>query len=326
MLAIGDTNYMLYYPYNSEADPQTGLPDRLYDSQDWADERRQFIGDGVYPNPSGNLLVESMFGSMVLTLRKGAAFIKGRTYVQHRDFEFAVNPAHLTLGRRDIVVLRHDIVARTLQPFYVAGEASPTPRTPALVRIDDMFDLQLCQITVNANATAITPAQLLDTRPNNAVCGFVTGQINQVDTSRLFTQYEAALTEMLNRLRAYEAGQIQLFDGQLALTRSLIAALETHSFSLVNHNFDDWSVQRGCEKTTTFNPDNTILERIVVLASGFELARRLTRFFPNGDITETLTFQPWTFQESNIISNSTAISLTKTTSFLANGSIKEAIV
>ena len=109
-IPIGHEVDMLFFPYNSEINDE-GVQDRLYDSQDWAEYFRQFISNGVYPNPATGLRVDSIHNSMVLTVRTGAAFLRGRFYLQKRDFQFAINPAHLTLGRRDIVVCRHNIIA-----------------------------------------------------------------------------------------------------------------------------------------------------------------------------------------------------------------------
>jgi hypothetical protein len=116
MIAIGDETEILFFPYNSIED-EYGEPDRLYDSQDFSDYFRQFIGNGVYPNPSNGLKVESLKGSKVLTVRMGAGFIDGRFYMQKKDFDFSIDNPSLTLNRKEIVILRHDYIARTMQVF-----------------------------------------------------------------------------------------------------------------------------------------------------------------------------------------------------------------
>ena len=333
MIAIGAQADMLYFPYNSEVDSSTGERDRLYDSRDWADYFRQFIGNGVYGSPASGLRVESLHGGMVLGVRMGAAFINGHFYLQKRDFEFAVQPAHLTLGRRDIVICRHDIVARTTQLFYVPGAAAAVPQVPPLVRTDDVFDLQLCVITVNPNVAGITQANILDTRPNNAVCGFVTGLIQQADTTALFEQYEAYLNEqiaMWERRRDEQFGQwgqwtrekqehFKQLGKEIEL---LILAMETKSFTLINNNFDDWSVRRGCELLTQFAADGSINESIRVSGLDFVMATRATFFKQNGDIETVVTFYPW--EGDGFVT--TGMTVGRKTFFEDNGDIREEIL
>ena len=90
MIPIGDETDFLFFPYNSVED-EFGNPDRLYDSADFADYFRQFIGNGIYPNPSNGLKVESLKSSKVLTVRMGSSFIEGRFYLQKKDFDFSIN-------------------------------------------------------------------------------------------------------------------------------------------------------------------------------------------------------------------------------------------
>jgi len=321
---IGDEADVLFFPYNSEIDSE-GNRDRLYDSQDWADYFRQFIGNGVYPNPATGLRVDSLHSSRVLTVRMGAAFLQGRFYLQKRNFEFSVDSAHLTLGRRDIVVCRHNIITRTSMIHYIAGTPASNPQVPAIVRTNDIFDLQLCTITVNPNAQAITQANILDTRSNNTVCGFVTGVVQQVDTTSLFNQYQVFLNEQIafwNQARNAWAAEQGTWKEDMS---NLIKAMETQSFDLINNNFDDWSVRRGCDKTTVFNANGSITETIRVVAANFILAVKNTVFNGDGSITETITFNPWEMAEGYITALTTAFTITKRTIFNADGSIREEI-
>ncbi|MCL1924033.1 MAG: hypothetical protein FWF50_00450, partial [Defluviitaleaceae bacterium] len=129
-MPIGDDErQMLSFPYDSKRS-EDGTLDRLYNSQSWADYFRQFLGNGVFPNPSTNLRVDSINNSLVLTLRAGSAFIHGRTYVQSTDFQFSISTPHPTMSRRDVVVIRHDAVARSMQAFYIEGTPSATPQLP----------------------------------------------------------------------------------------------------------------------------------------------------------------------------------------------------
>lgn len=343
---IGNMEDILFFPYNSIRD-EFNLDDRLYDAQDWADYFRQIIGNGVYPNPSNGLKVESLYGSMVLTVHIGSAFANGRFYLQKKVFEFSVSPAHLTLGRRDIVVCRHDAINRTMQVIYIQGTPSSLPLTPSIIRTDDIFDLQLCEITINPNALSITQANILDTRLNSAVCGIVHGIVDQVDTTDIFNQYESFLNQQIALWNDIRNTQQETWEKQTeqqeiewqeqteqqeidfnALHEEMTLtyhALETQSFTLINNNFDDWSVRRSTDKDTFFLPNGNIEETITIIALNFLMAKKTTEFLINGNIIETVTFyKSETFEGLRTILT-TDVTMSKTTIFNADGSIKEEI-
>ena len=334
---IGNEEDMLYFPYNSELN-ELGERDRLYDAQDWRDNFALFISDGVFPNPSNQLRVDAI-GTMVLTLRAGNGWIDGGSYVQRRDFEFAVSPSHLTLPRRDTVILRHDIIARHTVPVYIEGTPSISPQVPPLTRTDDVYELRLCEITVGANAQNLTQSSILDTRPNNEVCGFVTGLVHSVDTTDLFEQYHVFLNEQLALWEQRHDSQAEdwlsqmnqqqyNFDKMFEEMRLAHLALETQSFTLINNNFDDWSVRRGTNRITEFLDDGSIKESIVVVANDFIVAERLTEFLDGGDILESVTFNPWQVDEDAIGDRTvltTAFTITKRTVFNADETITEVI-
>jgi len=338
---LGNEEEMLYFPYNSEIN-ELGERDRLYDAQDWRENFALFIGNGVFPNPSNQLRVEAV-GNMVLTLRAGNGWIDGGSFVLRRDFEFAASAAHLTLPRRDVVVLRHDVIMRKTVPIYIEGTPSINPQVPPLVRTDDMFDIRLCEITVGANAQAITQSAILDTRPNDAVCGFVTGLVHNVDTTELFLQYETFLNEQIALWEARHDDQSEDWKSQMNQQQhdfdakmdilaakyyemlNLFHSVETGTFNLINNNFDDWSVQRGCNKLTEFEADGSIKETIRVVALDFLLAEKLTEFQADGSIVETIAFHPWERSDGAVTTNSTAFTITRATSFNDDGTILEEV-
>jgi len=333
--AIGSLDDMLFFPYNSVQN-EFGEDDRLYDSQDWADYFKQFIGNGVFPNPSSGLRVDSLNGSMVLTVRMGAAFASGRLYMQKGDFEFSVAPAHLTLGRRDVVVCRHDNINRTMQVLYIAGTPSSVPAVPDIVRTDDIFDLKLCEITVGANAQMVTQANILDTRLNSAVCGIVHGLVDQVDTTAIFEQYEAYLAERITEWGETKAQQSAEFtaamEGFDTEWRQMVTGVETWQGQidawydavrtdislLQSFNFDNLAVLPGAARSTVFNTDGNITERIARPGGGL-VAERETVFNVDGSIAVTVTVYNDDGVTTQYISRIT-------TTFNVDGSIEEEVI
>ena len=59
------------------------------------------------------------------------------------------------------------------------------------------YDLGLATIYVAHGTTAITNAMITDTRFNTSVCGQVYNLAENVDTTSLFAQYDAKLTQLI---------------------------------------------------------------------------------------------------------------------------------
>lgn len=321
MATIGNVDDMLFFPFDSLN--VGGVEDRIYYSQDWADYFGQFIGNGVFPNPSNNLKIESLNNSLVLTLRKGSAFAKGVIYVQKRDFTFSITKPHLTLGRKDIIVCRLDNISRTFQPLYIAGTASATPVAPSIIRNDDTWDLLLCTISVGANATSITTANLTDNRPNNTVCGFVTGLITQVDTTNLFNQYQNYLNSKIIEWDKDKADAIEEFDNIKEEARETLALIGSVSFSKVELDFESWVTKKGLTKYTTFVTKDNIKEE---WKKGTQVIAERTSLIETSKITETIKFYEYEFDISGNKLLQVQWQATKTTTFEANGSIKEVVI
>ena len=193
---IGETD-ILYFPFNAEED-DGGEPDRLYDATDWADYFRQFISNGVYPNPSTGLQLQSRYGTKVLTVMRGSAFCDGHFYLQKVELDFPIDEPHMTLPRRDIVIVRLNRLTRTMSILYRPGTPATSPQVLPLERTADIWDLKLADIQVNANAAQITNANITDTRLNTTFCGIVHGLVQQVDTTTIFNQYLQWFTELKN--------------------------------------------------------------------------------------------------------------------------------
>ena len=55
-----------------------------------------------------------------------------------------------------------------------------------------IYDLALATVRVQSNATSIYNYDIVDTRADTQLCGWVTGLIEQVDTTTLFNQWQSA--------------------------------------------------------------------------------------------------------------------------------------
>lgn len=172
--------------------------DRVYDAEDWAEYFAQFIGNGVYANPSTGMQIQSG-GGLAVKVAVGACFING-----HGGYADGDDVLTLDYGgsspRIDRIVARLDVPNREIQPYIIKGEVSAVPAAPDIVRDGTYYDLCLAEISVAANATEITQADIRDTRWYTSICGYVAGLIKQVNTTDLFAQFEAAWDKFISGL------------------------------------------------------------------------------------------------------------------------------
>jgi len=262
-----------------------GIPDRVFFAEDFARYFRQFVGNGVYPNPSSNLQVQTLNNNMVLTVKKGAAFINGYTYVNTEDFEIAINTANGSYNRKDIIVVQLDLVAREIKTGYRPGIASANPLPPELTRNADVYELQLAEILVRSGTQVILDTDITDTRLNASKCGVVTGLIQQPDTTTIFNSYQQALNDAQADIAEFKdvwiAGTILQWQNWFSSTGlewdDWFANTKAEIFDAVYFDFDNWVYRAGQTKSTAFNSDGSITETITSTAGGDLVASRITR-------------------------------------------------
>jgi len=212
---------MEYGYFDSEItgfDDATGLPifDRAQGAEFIADMFASIWGSGVYPNPSNNLQVmerdDSQFGVKVMP---GKTWIQGRFGKEIEITNFEFDAASATASRIDIIVAELNKPDREISLKYIKGLPADTPVPPDLVRTSDIYQICLAQCSVRRNAASINQSDILDTRSNTELCGYVSGVITQVDTQTLFNQYLAKMNELnalLEELEQNPPGGIMLQD------------------------------------------------------------------------------------------------------------------
>lgn len=174
--------------------------DRLYYSQQFADFFSQFIGNGVYGKNGGNLQVLSVDNNMFLSVNPGAAFINGRGYMNKEIKMIRVPNSNISFSRIDNVVCRLNMIDRLITIQVVEGEAKASPVAPTLERDADLFDLKLAEIYVRNGTDKIANTDITDYRPDSNVCGWVTGVIEQIETTEFFRQYQLIFDAFMAQL------------------------------------------------------------------------------------------------------------------------------
>lgn len=144
--------------------------DRTYNADDYCDNLAVIISNGVLRSSNNDLKVTA--SGLNLTVGIGRAWINGHYFNNTTAYQLPeISPP--TGGKRiDNVVLRfnNNLSWRSISIQYVEGTAATSPVAPALTRTDNIYELCIAQITINANASAVS---VKDTRSNTNLCGWV---------------------------------------------------------------------------------------------------------------------------------------------------------
>lgn len=184
-----------------------GVYDRTYASKDFANFFADLVKNGVLLTSSTNLQVIASSGMTVL-LNPGVAFLKGQRYCNDAPKPISVPTANGSLDRIDRIVVRLNYPERKISTEVVSGTPSSNPQAPSLNRTEDIYDLCLAEIRVPRGSTAVTQSNITDTRLDTNICGVVTGLIEQIDTSTMYSQLTEQFNAWFNGLKSQLSGDV----------------------------------------------------------------------------------------------------------------------
>ena len=174
--------------------------DRKYDAGKFAEYFASFIGNGVFPNPATGLQAASN-NDMTVTVQAGKAWINGYILINDDDYVLTLDAADGMLNRIDRIVARYDTADREIRLEVKKGTFASSPVAPALQRDADAYELGLADVYIAAGAVSISQANITDLRMNSSYCGIVKGTVDQIDTTNLFAQYQAAFEGWFQELQ-----------------------------------------------------------------------------------------------------------------------------
>lgn len=125
----------------------------------------------------------------------------GRSIIMQQPTTLTLPEADAALPRIDRILLRYDALARKTTLVAVSGTPASTPAAPELTRTDRIYDLCLASVARPAASTAITAADITDTRADEAVCGLMRDSVTGIPTQKLVEQWQAAQAAQENALR-----------------------------------------------------------------------------------------------------------------------------
>ena len=177
--------------------------DRKYDADDISNYFLKLISNGVFATPANSMQIQAA-GGMKVKVTPGWAFINCKWLRLDNDYYITLDKADVKCNRVDRIVLRLDPSdeARNITIQVKKGDAKEKAYLKSLERVKNgVWELSLGYVWVHANATEIRQSNIVDERANTDVCGFVTGLIDQIDTTNLFAQYNDSFKEFMEGLK-----------------------------------------------------------------------------------------------------------------------------
>ena len=177
--------------------------DRTYNADDISNYFLKLISNGVFATPSTAMQVQALSG-MNVNVAAGWGFINCKWINNDSNYSLQLDAADSSMNRIDRIVLHLDTAqaSRSITIQVKKGTPALTPTAPDLTRTGSVYELSLAQIAVTANTTAITQADITDERPDNTLCGWVTGLIDQIDTTNLFAQFTASFNQWFSDIKS----------------------------------------------------------------------------------------------------------------------------
>ena len=174
--------------------------DRAEDAEFFANYFRQFISNGVFPNPSTNMQVLATEG-MNVKVDIGVCYINGYMgWVEPAEI-FEIEESDVQ-SRIDRIVARLDFTDRSIKICVKKGTPLGNPTAPELQRDYGIYEIGLADIRVNANVIEITQENITDLRLNTEACGIVAVPLQHVDTTTIFNQYQDWLKRVIGEAEA----------------------------------------------------------------------------------------------------------------------------
>jgi len=126
---------------------------REYTAAEFSEYFSKFLSDGVYTENGEMGLRVTTINGFNIKVSPGYAFIRGYMYKNDTDIEFALDPPDVVLDRIDRVVLKLDIVNRTMNIQLKKGSLGSQPSPPSLIDNSSVKELPIAQIRINHGST-----------------------------------------------------------------------------------------------------------------------------------------------------------------------------
>ena len=231
-------------------DHGSGNYDRVYNAADFAHYFSLLVKNGVFPDPSSGMQVKaSTTPNMYISVLPGSGWINGYYITVDSTETLTVPTANASLARIDSVIMGLDYSERKIRLYIKSGAASVNPVPPTLQRNSDLYELELARISLAAGTGTISQSLITDMRANTSRCGIVAGMIDQIDTTDLFAQYDAAFQAWFSSIQSQLSGNVAS-NLQSQITQNKSSAVE------VTLTIAGWSNNEQTVNSMSFETSN----------------------------------------------------------------------
>ena len=178
--------------------------DRKYNADDISNFFLKLISDGVFPTPADSMQVQEVSG-MTVKVSAGWGFIKCKWVNNDSDLYLTLDEPDIVLDRKDRIVMRLNKDTRLIEIAIKKGIPAESAYTapPELQRDESIWELSLAYVNIepDAKTRGIRQMDIGDERPYEHLCGWVTGKIQEIDTTNLFAQYDNAFWSFFHAIK-----------------------------------------------------------------------------------------------------------------------------
>lgn len=195
-------------------------------------------------------------GGLSVQVSAGQAWVrparfKGRSIIMEQPTTLPLTAADAVRSRIDRVVLRYDAAAKKTSLQVLEGVPnSAGPAAPAITRTELIYDLCLAEIKRPAGSTAVTAADIYDTRADETVCGVMRDGVHGIPAATLIQMLRQKIAEV-------DSGSFytkEAVDAMLAVIQAQVAKAGAPTERLafvtqISANRWGWNETMSCEAT-----------------------------------------------------------------------------
>lgn len=213
--------------------------DRLYTANQMNKPYKRVITNGVFATPQGtastDLQVLSAGNGMSIIVKKGEGLFADKWFESSSDLTITVPSNTGIVPRRDSVIVQVDkrSSGRIGAIVYREGIPASNPVPPNIGTVDEVIEYRIANIYVAAGASAINQDAIVDLR-GSSECPWITSLIQQVDTSTLYAQWQAAYQNYYDTETEAFNAFMESLTSQLTVNTNIIT-YESHYVSSVDN-------------------------------------------------------------------------------------------
>ena len=161
--------------YNSKK--VNGVDDRVYTAEDIRKPYDVIYTDGVLTEAdgtAGDQLKVTATGNFGIAVATGNGKFGGAWFENDSPYNITLDTANST-DRYDCVIIRNDDSDDVREPMILIKSLSAVPTVDDLTRTDKVYEVCIAYVRIPAFATAITDANIVDTREDGSLCNTMRG-------------------------------------------------------------------------------------------------------------------------------------------------------